>query len=198
LLEVIKGVIETEDGIYPSSDENLFIIPSDRGLASVGEYLSSSGTGAFVLKIRLKSVAELFDYVLVDVQPSRSQISLTAVGATDLALIPAETTTKGVNSLFDTLSFLENQKQLMAFNGEVLGVIPFRDRWVGLNQSKDSRESVEAMKEIAEGIKIFPSMRESEKFKTAIRQNQTLTQLGFPDLDYPFEEIARVLEENHE
>jgi chromosome partitioning protein len=198
LLEVLKGIIETEDGIYPSSDENLFIIPSDRSLASVSEYLSSSGTGAFVLKIRLKSVAELFDYVLVDVQPSRSQISLTAVGATELALIPAETTTKGVNSLFDTLSFLENQKQLMAFNGEVLGVIPFRDRWVGLNQSKDSRESVEAMKEIAEGITIFPSIRESEKFKTAIRQNQTLTQLGFPDLDYPFKEIARVLEENHE
>ncbi len=198
LLEVLKGTIETEDGIYPTEDENLFIIPSDRGLASVGEYLSSSGTGAFVLKLRLKSVERLFDYVLVDVQPSRSQISLTAVGATDLALIPAETTTKGVNSLFDTLSFLDNQKQLMAFNGEVLGVIPFRDRWVGVNQTKDSRESVEAMQEITEGIRIFPSLRESEKFKTAIRQNQTLSQLGYPDLEHPFQEIVRVLEERDE
>lgn len=198
LLEVLKGIIETEDGIYPTEEENLFIIPSDRGLANVAEYLSSSGTGAFVLKIRLKSVAELFDYVLVDVQPSRSQISLTAVGATDLALIPAETTTKGVNSLFDTLSFLDSQKQLMAFNGEVFGIVPFRDRWVGYNQTKDSRDSVEAMKEIAAGIKIFPSMRESEKFKTAIRQNQTLSQLGYPDLDYPFQEIVAVLENNHE
>ena len=36
LLEVLKGIIETEDGIYPSSDENLFIIPSDRSLASAG------------------------------------------------------------------------------------------------------------------------------------------------------------------
>lgn len=198
LLEVLKGTIETEDGIYPTEEENLFLIPSDRGLATVGEYLSSSGTGAFVLKLRLKSVAELFDYVLVDVQPSRSQISLTAVGATDLALIPAETTTKGVNSLLDTLSFLENQKQLMAFNGEVLGVIPFRDRWVGYTQTKDSRDSVEAMREIAEGIRIFPSMRESEKFKTAIRQNQTLNQLGYPDLDHPFQEIVSVLEEKDE
>ncbi|MFP3386096.1 ParA family protein, partial [Tritonibacter sp. SIMBA_163] len=31
LLEVIKGIIDTEDGIYPTAEENLFIIPSDRG-----------------------------------------------------------------------------------------------------------------------------------------------------------------------
>ncbi len=198
LLEVLKGIIDTEDGIYPTDEDNLFIIPSDRGLAKVTEYLSSSGTGAFILKLRLKPIMSLFDYVLVDVQPSRSQISLTAVGATDLALISAETTTKGVNSLLDTLNFLETQQQLMAFQGEILGVVPFRDRWVGNSQTLDSRDSVEAMKEIAEDIPIFPSIRESEKFKKAIRQNQTLTQLGYADLDYPFEKIVKALEENYE
>ena len=54
------------------------------------------------------------------------------------------------------------------------------------------------MQEIAEGIRIFPSLRESEKFKTAIRQNQTLSQLGYPDLEHPFQEIVRVLEERDE
>ncbi|WP_289501223.1 hypothetical protein [Gloeocapsopsis sp. IPPAS B-1203] len=44
----------------------------------VSDYLSSSGTGAFVLKLRLKAVAELFDYVLID-EPSRSQICLSGV-----------------------------------------------------------------------------------------------------------------------
>lgn len=70
LFEVLTGAVKTEDGIYPTGYENLFLIPADRGLFKVSDFLSSSGTGAFILKLRLKSVADLFDYVLIDVQPS--------------------------------------------------------------------------------------------------------------------------------
>lgn len=193
LLEVLTGQVATEDGIYSTRYENLFLIPADRSLFKVSEYLSSSGTGAFILKLRLKAVRELFDYVLIDVQPSRSQICLTAVGAADFVLIPVETGTKGVNSLIDTLEFLQEQANLMAFTGKVLGVIPFRDRWVGLTQTKESKESVQAMKEFAQEIPILPSIRESEQFKRAIRSGQLLSEIGQPDLQYPFEKIIEAL-----
>lgn len=193
LLEVLTGQIATEDGIYPTRYENLFLIPADRSLFKVSEYLSSSGTGAFILKLRLKAVLELFDYVLIDVQPSRSQICLTAVGTADFILIPVETGTKGVNSLIDTLDFLTEQANLAAFTGKVLGVIPFRDRWIGLSQTKESKDSVQAMKEIAGEISILPSIRESEQFKRAMRSGQLLEEIGQPDLQYPFEKIIEVL-----
>lgn len=193
LLEVLTGQIATEDGIYPTRYENLFLIPADRSLFKVSEYLSSSGAGAFILKLRLKAVKELFDYVLIDVQPSRSQICLTAVGTADFILIPVETGTKGVNSLIDTLDFLTEQANLAAFTGKVLGVIPFRDRWVGFSQTKESKDSVQAMKEIAGEIPILPSIRESEQFKRAIRSGQLLEEIGQPDLQYPFEKIIEVL-----
>lgn len=193
LLEVLTGQIATEDGIYPTRYENLFLIPADRSLFKVSEYLSSSGTGAFILKLRLKAVLELFDYVLIDVQPSRSQICLTAVGTADFILIPVETGTKGVNSLIDTLDFLTEQANLAAFTGKVLGVIPFRDRWIGLSQTKESKDSVQAMKEIAGEIPILPSIRESEQFKRAMRSGQLLEEIGQPDLQYPFEKIIEVL-----
>lgn len=193
LLEVLTGQIATEDGIYPTRYENLFLIPADRSLFKVSEYLSSSGTGAFILKLRLKAVKDLFDYVLIDVQPSRSQICLTAVGTANFILIPVETGTKGVNSLIDTLDFLTEQANLAAFTGKVLGVIPFRDRWVGLSQTKESKDSVQAMKEIAGEIPILPSIRESEQFKRAIRSGQLLEEIGQPDLQYPFEKIIEVL-----
>jgi chromosome partitioning protein len=135
LLEVLTGQVSTEDGIYETGYENLFLIPADRGLFKVSDYLSSSGTGAFILKLRLKAVANLFDYVLIDVQPSRSQLCLTAVGASDCVLIPVEANVKGMNSLIDTLDFLQEQSNLMAFTGKILGVVPFRDRWVGNTQS---------------------------------------------------------------
>ncbi|WP_289501222.1 hypothetical protein [Gloeocapsopsis sp. IPPAS B-1203] len=70
----------------------------------------------------------------------------------------------------DTLSFLQEQASLVAFTGNILGVIPFRDRWIGRTQSLESRENVEAMKEFMGKIPILPSIRESEQFKRALRQ----------------------------
>lgn len=193
LLEVLTGQVKTEEGIYPTSYDNLFLIPADRGLFKVSDYLSSSGTGAFILKLRLKAVQDLFDYVLIDVQPSRSQICLSAVGASDFILIPAEAGTKGVNSLIDTLDFLQEQANLMAFTGKVLGVIPFRDRWVGRTQTLESKENIEAMKQFAGDIPILPSILESEQFKRAIRQGKLLSEIGQKDLQYPFEQIIEAL-----
>ena len=194
LLEVLTGSVKSEDGIYPTQYENLFLMPADKGLFKVSEYLSSSGAGAFILKLRLKDVASLFDYVLIDVQPSRSQICLSAVGAADYILIPTEAATKGVNSLIDTLEFLDEQAKLMAFTGKVLGVVPFRDRWVGHTQTNESKENVNAMREIVEELQILPSIRGSEQYKKAIRQGRSLADLGHADLQYPFEKIIEALE----
>jgi chromosome partitioning protein len=193
LFEVLTGQVSTEDGIYPTTNENLFITPADRGLFKVSDFLSSSGTGAFILKLRLKSVASLFDYVLIDIQPSRSQLCLTAVGAADYVFIPVEANVKGTNSLIDTLNFLTEQEKLMAFTGRVLGIIPFRDRWVGNTQTLEGKQNIEAMREFAPEIPILPSIRESEKFKSAIRQGKLLSDLGQSDLQYPFEKIVEAL-----
>jgi chromosome partitioning protein len=193
LLEVLTGVVDTEDGIYPTNYDNLLIIPADRGLFKVSDYLSSSGAGAFILKLRLQALQKLFDYILIDVQPSRSQICLSAVGAADFILIPVEASTKGVNSLIDTLDFLQEQAKVMAFTGSLLGVIPFRDRWIGRTQTLESKESIEAIKEFAGDIPVLPSIRESEQFKRAIRNGQLLSEIGQQDLQYPFEKIIQTL-----
>ena len=193
LLEVLTGVVDTEDGIYPTNYDNLLLIPADRGLFKVSDYLSSSGAGAFILKLRLQAVQKLFDYVLIDVQPSRSQICLSAVGAADFILIPVEASTKGVNSLIDTLDFLQEQALVMAFTGSLLGIIPFRDRWIGRTQTLESKESIEAIKEFAGEIPVLPSIRESEQFKRAIRNGQLLSEIGQQDLQYPFEKIIQAL-----
>ncbi len=193
LLEVLTGTVEIEDGIYPTEHENLFLIPADKGLAKVSEYLSSSGTGALILQIRLQAIAELFDYVIIDVQPTRSQICLSAVGAADHVLIPAESATKGVNSLLDTQEFLLEQAKILAFRGKILGIVPFRDRWVGRTQTLESRENIEAMKEMAGGVLVLPSIRESEKFKQATRKGVLLSDLESSELEYPFEQIIKLL-----
>jgi chromosome partitioning protein len=193
LFEVLTKQVEVEDGVYGTQYENLFVIPADRGLFKVNDFLSSSGAGAFILKQRLRKINDMFDVVLIDVQPSRSQICLSAVGASDYVLIPVEANVKGVNSLVDTLDFLNEQAELEAFTGSVLGIIPFRDRWVGNTQTLEGRQNIAAMEEFAGETPILASIRESEKFKNAIRQGKLLSDLGQRDLQYPFEQIVEAL-----
>ena len=89
--------------------------------------------------------------------------------------------------------FLDQQSELEAFGGEIIGAIPFRDRWVGNTQTTDSRETIAAMKELVEGLRILPTIRESEQFKKALRQGCLLSDLGHADLQHPFEQVIEVL-----
>lgn len=194
LLEGIKGDIELEDSIYPCSNENLFLIPSDDGLDKVQDYLSGSGVGAILLKKRLIPVQETFDICLIDSPPQRSQICKSIVGAADYIVIPCEATVKGYGSLVRTLDAVNELKEIGASNAEVLGVMPFRDRWVGNNQTKESLLCVnEIKKEVGESF-LLPSIRESERYKQAISQGKTLSDLGCKDLEYPFEILTKKIE----
>lgn len=195
LLEVLTKGVSTEDGVYEVG-ENLWLIPADDGLDKAQDYLSNSGVGALVLAKRLKEVSEAFDYCLIDAPPQRSQVSLTTTGAADYILIPAEASSKGVNSLIRTLELVEELKDIDAFNGKVLGVIPFRDKWVGNNQAGQSRRSIETMKTIAENIPVLSSIPESEQFKKAIDKGVTLSALGFSQLETPFQQIIEGFTKN--
>lgn len=104
-----------------------------------------------------------------------------------------EANVKGTNSLLDTLNFLKEQEKLMAFTGTVLGIVPFRDRWVGNTQTLEGRENIKAMREFAPNLAILPSIWESEKFKNSIRRGKLLSDLGQGNLEYPFEQIVEAL-----
>lgn len=195
LLEVLKKQVSTEDGIYKTRYDNLFLIPSDDALDTVQDYLAGSGAGAFILKRRLNSVSKLFDYCLVDAPPQRSQICLTVIGASDALMIPVETSVKGLQSLIRTLELIaELRDDQEAFDGGILGVVPFRDRWVGLRRTTESESNIESMQSITQEWfnedLVLPSIRESEKFKQAINRGQTLHEMGQTDLAYPLEVLV--------
>lgn len=54
LFEVLTAQVKPDDAIYETPHENLFVIPADRGLFKVSDFLASSGAGAFILKLRLQ------------------------------------------------------------------------------------------------------------------------------------------------
>lgn len=194
LLEVLKKQVAVEDGIYESNYPNLWLIPSDDGLEVIQEYLSSTAMGELVLKKRLKEVRDLFDVCIVDSPPQRTQICLTAIVAADELLIPAESSSKGLHSLVRTLQLVDELKSVDAFEGSILGIVPFRDKWLGRTQAKRSQVSIQDMKEVGIGILVVPSILESERYKQAIDTGRTIEELGYPDLELPFQKIIEVLE----
>ncbi|MEG4989776.1 ParA family protein [Microcoleus sp. BR0-C5] len=143
---------------------------------------------------RLEPVAEAFKFCIIDAPPQRSQICLTAIGAADTVIVPAEASVKGYGSLVRTLDLLNSMRDVKATNATVLGVLPFRDRWIGNTQTLESRLAVEGMKDEVENELILPSIRESEQYKKAINKRQTLSELGHPDLEYPFEILLAKIE----
>ena len=194
LLEVIKASVELEDAIYETEIPNLYLIPSDDGLDNAQEYLSTTGMGAMVLSKRLSLGRGTFDICIIDSPPQRSQICKSIIGAADRIIIPCEATVKGFGSLVRTLEAINELKELGAANAELMGVVPFRDRWVGANQTQESRSVIDAMREEVGEELVLPSIRESEKFKKAISQQTTLAELGVPDLAYPFDILVKRIE----
>lgn len=188
LLEFLKKSVSAEDSIYPSQgNDNLFLIPADDQLDTVQDYLSNSGVGATLLKRRLEPIADAFKVCVIDAPPQRSQICLTVLGAADAVVIPAEASVKGYGSLVRTLDLLQTLQDVGATHAEVMGVLPFRDRWIGNTQTQESRSAVEGMcDEVGETL-ILPSIRESERYKQAINRRLMLSDMGYAELEYPFE-----------
>ena len=195
LLEGIKGSVNIEDCIYPlAENQNLFIIPSDDQLDSVQDYLSGSGVGAMLLKKRLQPISNAFSFIIIDSPPQRSQLCLTVIGCGDLVVIPAEASVKGYGSLVRTLDLINSLVDVGATQAHIVGVVPFRDRWFGVTQSNESKLAVASMRdEVGEDLMV-PSIRESERYKQAINQQKTLTELGYPDLEYPIESLFERIE----
>ena len=188
LLEFLKDIVDFEDAVYSVSVKNapnLFLIPADDELDSANEYLSGSGIGAMLLSRRLESMSEVFQFCVIDSPPQRSQISKTVIGAADFLVIPAEANAKGFGSLIRTLDLIHSMQKMRATSANLIGVIPFRDKWVGLNQTRESRFAIESMKE---EVTVLPSIRESEKYKEAINHKQ---ELEIPDLEYPIQDLVR-------
>ena len=195
LLELLSGEVSAQSAVYSTNTKNLDVIPADDGLEKAKQILASSGMAALSLRIALEAIEGEYDFCILDSPPQRSQLAVAVAGAADAILIPAEAGSKGVQSLVRTLEMLVELKKFRVLQGDFLGALPFRDRWIGAYQSKDSRQAVEEMSSILEraGGKVYPSILESQKYKEALNRGMSLKDIGFEDLEYPFQSIIETL-----
>jgi len=194
LLEVVKGTVALEDGIYPvKGSDRLFLIPADDALEGLQDYLSTSGIGALMLKQRLEPAMKDFDICLIDPPPQRFQLSRSVIGASQQIIIPVELNVKGFGSLIRTTAAIEEFINFKICHPEILGVLPFRDRWAGLNRTKECETWLTHMKGEMEPEVFLPSLRESTKIVRAISSGLSLSAVSEPGEKYPLDEAFKEL-----
>ena len=149
-------------------DQGLALIPSDLSLQEGENYLQSTGATASILRRRLATV-EGFDLILIDAPPQRSHLAIAAMGASDSVIIPCEVKVKGVCSLSATMDTLSQLTELGAFQGRVVGVVPFRDRFYGLHRDRTAQSCFENLQTLADRLQIwrFASVPESALYLKA-------------------------------
>ena len=202
LLEVItlpESQLRIVDGIAPVpstpgdraviDNSNLFLIPADDGLEAANYKLAASGMSLFTLRHRLEPLISEFGAIIVDPPPERSHLAQTSLGAADRWLIPAEASTKGVQSLVRTLGLIQEFQSALP-GRELLGVVPFRAKWVGRAPTRITRNSIEAMTELVGADLMLPHILESDVYKQAIDLRVSPTDLGARQLEYAIEQLV--------
>ncbi len=111
---------------------------------------------------------------------------MTSLGCGNFWVIPAEANVKGVQSLLRTLELVSYYEGMLS-QGNLLGVIPFRAKWVGLNPTTTTSESIKLMAELAGLENMLPHLLESDIYKRAINDQVLPRDLGVQKLEYPLD-----------
>ncbi len=97
-----------------------------------------------------------------------------------------------MQSLVRTLELVKEFQPALPY-GSLVGVVPFRAKWTGVNPTKATKTSIEAMGEIVGKDLMLPHLLESDVYKNAINQRVSPTDLGQPNLEYPISILAQKL-----
>lgn len=193
VIDVLKQAVPMESALYPIPNaEQFWLLPAQESLQDVGSFVKSQnqagswGAAVTAFGQGLAAVQTGFDFCVVDTPPQWVGLNEIGLRSADWLIIPAEASFKGCSSLIHTLNLVTS---LGLDLEQLLGVIPFRDRWIGSKRSQESRNAIEFMTEEVGETKILPSFRESEVFKRAVNLHTTPAALGEPLLEEAIQAI---------
>ena len=88
--DLLLGQCYTEDAIFDTCVENLYIIPSNIELSGAEVELISRDHREYILKSILDDSKYLYDYVIIDCPPSLNILTINSLTAADTVLVPIQ------------------------------------------------------------------------------------------------------------
>jgi chromosome partitioning protein len=106
IYDVLVDGKDIAQAICPTTMDGLEILPADKNLIGVNLQLVSEDGRESILRQRLESVREKYDFILIDCPPALDLLTLNALMAADSVLIPIQCeffALEGVSELMDTI-----------------------------------------------------------------------------------------------
>lgn len=110
-----KTIVETDV-------ENLFLLPTDARLASAEVELATRERRELGFKEILQTASD-FDYILIDCPPALGLLTINALTASDLVLIPVQAEYYALEGLSQLLQVMQSVKRTTNPSLELLGVV---------------------------------------------------------------------------
>lgn len=110
IYDILALGLPIEEGIFPTSAENVDIIPSNNQLAGLEIELAREGNWEMILRNELNKVRDNYDYIFIDCPPSLGILSVIGLIAADSVIIPIQCeyyALEGVSQLFDTIELVK-------------------------------------------------------------------------------------------
>jgi chromosome partitioning protein len=106
IYDVLVDGKDIAQAICPTSMDGLEILPADKNLIGVNLQLVNEDGRESILRQRLQSVRDKYDFILIDCPPALDLLTLNALMAADSVLIPIQCeffALEGVSELMDTI-----------------------------------------------------------------------------------------------
>lgn len=121
---VICEDFDINQAIIDTDVEGLKLLPSNVNLDKADTTIAALPMAKeYLLKNKLSTIADQFDYVFIDCPPARNNLTANALTASNYAILPCEATEYGVDSIFAMREFVTNIRQYVNQNLKVAGIL---------------------------------------------------------------------------
>jgi len=123
LFDLLNDAVSIDQTIYPTSVENLHVIPAGADLSGAVVTLLNKENREYLLKDALVPVSDLYDFILMDCPPSLGILTINALAAAQKIMVPVQCEYYAMEGLSRLMDLVELMKRDVNPDLELGGII---------------------------------------------------------------------------
>ncbi len=191
--EILTDELQLAEDAIVKTRCGVSLIPADISLAKGEKEILSEIGNTGLLKRKLSSLKAQFDYILIDCPPSLGLLTINALAAADMVLIPVQCqffALEGLRQLLETIKGIRNRE--VNPHLQILGVLPT----MAEKNTVTTQDALATLKTKFTGIKVFEPVPKSVKFaESNLAREPIHSYVKERKLVEPYREIVKQLME---